>query len=122
MGNQKLLYEDLTHRIIGAAMDVHKELGCGFLEAVYEEAFSIAQIGDGGFITAGVTDSAGPGYWVLRLNPNGSLAWQKSYGGSGMSVPPPRGSAHSIMLNGRGGYIVAGYLFYAHSRKDFWLL
>ena len=36
-----LLYKDLTDRILKAAYMVHNELGCGFLEKVYQEALAI---------------------------------------------------------------------------------
>lgn len=34
---RKLIYEKLTEQIIGAAMEVHKALGPGLMESVYEE-------------------------------------------------------------------------------------
>ncbi len=36
-----LLYEELTDNILSAAYCVHKELGCGFFEKVYQEALAI---------------------------------------------------------------------------------
>ena len=36
-----MLYEDLTKKIIGCAIEVHKNLGNGFQEVIYQRALEI---------------------------------------------------------------------------------
>ncbi len=38
---RELIYKDEVYRIVGAALEVSNHLGCGFLEAVYQEALGI---------------------------------------------------------------------------------
>jgi hypothetical protein len=77
----------------------------------WDEGRSIQQTTDGGYIVAGVTwsnDSDVTGNhgrsdaWVVKLDSNGSLLWQKCLGGTGND------EANSIQQTADGGYIVAG--------------
>lgn len=38
---EKIIFKDLAYKIIGIAMQVHNELGHGFLEKVYENAMMV---------------------------------------------------------------------------------
>lgn len=80
-----------------------------------DQAFSIEETTDHGFIIAGASysedlDIAGhhgstdnPDYWIVKLDSNGNLEWQRSLGGTGDDV------ANCIKQTRNGGYIVAGY-------------
>ena len=71
----------------------------------FDDARSIQQTSDGGYIVAGTTSSFGAGYyniWVLKLSSTGTIDWQHTYGGSNSDY------ARSIQETSDGRYIVAG--------------
>lgn len=45
--DEKYKYSDLTAKIIGAAMEVHKILGNGFQEVIYQRALAIELVNQG---------------------------------------------------------------------------
>jgi TolB-like protein len=80
-------------------------------------AYSIHQTSDGGFIVAGGTHSfttVNGDVWVLKLDANGNIQWQKIYGGNGVDV------ARSIQQTSDGGFIVAGETFVGNT--DIWIM
>jgi len=76
-----------------------------------DEALSVQQTTDEGFIVCGLSASTdgnltgnqgGYDYWVIKLDGNGNLLWQKNFGGSGDDY------GHKAVQTSDGGYIVTG--------------
>ena len=96
-----------------------------------EAAYSIEQTDDGGYIVCGNSNSSdgdvtanhgGNDYWVVKLKSDGSIDWQKSYGGSAND------NARSISITS-GGYVIAGYsssndgdVSGNHGKIDYWVI
>ncbi len=95
-------------------------------------AFSVQQTSEGGYIVAGysaskdgdaTTNHGGQDYWIIKLNNNGDIQWQKSIGGSRDDL------AYSIQQTSDGGYIVVGNSYSNdgditgnHGSTDFWIV
>ncbi len=100
-----------------------------------DQALCIEQTSDNGFIIAGLSysndgDVAGhhgttdfADYWIVKLDSNANLQWQRSLGGDSDDV------ANSIKQTIDGGYIIAGYsnsnngdVSGNHGRSDYWVV
>ncbi|MFO7882374.1 MAG: hypothetical protein R6U52_07545 [Kosmotogaceae bacterium] len=99
-----------------------------------EFGFSVQQTSDNGYIIAGKTDSNNGDVsgthdtlwgdmWVIKLDSDGNLDWQKTLGGSYEDC------ALSIRQTSDNGYIVAGYTNSSdgdvtgkHSYQDMWIV
>ncbi len=44
---EKIVYKDLSYKIVGLAMEAHSKLGYGFLEKVYENAMMVLFLREG---------------------------------------------------------------------------
>lgn len=98
-----------------------------------DRAFGISKTSDGGFIVNGVSPSTdgdvtgnhgGNDYWVIKLDGEGLLQWQKSLGGSGddfgrIAFELPDGG---YMVGGRTNSPNDGDVKDNHGDYDYWLL
>lgn len=98
----------------------------------YDEAFSVQQTTDGGYVVAGFSGShdgdvtgnhLSEDFWVVKLSPDDSLVWETSLGGYATDA------ASSIYQTADGGYIVAGYtsstdgdVLDNHGKEDVWIV
>lgn len=97
-----------------------------------ETATDIHQTTDGGYIVAGYTESSDGNvtdhigfydYWILKLNPSGTISWKKSFGGTLGEF------LNDVIETPDGGFIGIGY---AHSadfdvtenfgQNDYWVV
>jgi len=116
--------EDIFNKdiwILKVAQDGTKEWDKTYGESDRDQANSIQQANDGGYIVAGQIDLSSSGgnvgIWILKLHPSGEIHWQKTYSGDKADY------AHSIQQTNDGGYIVAGTTYsFGLGDRDIWVL
>jgi predicted secreted protein len=86
----------------------------------YDQACSVVQASDQGYVVAGYTDSCGAGgydFWLVKTDAYGTLQWNQTYGGTDNEV------ACSMIKTLDEGYALAGYTAsYGAGKYDFWLV
>jgi uncharacterized delta-60 repeat protein len=88
--------------------------------SAWEDAYSVHQTSDGGYILAGFTYSfsaGGSDVWLIKTDADGNMLWDKTFGGIGLDV------AYALQLTSDGGYILSGDTnSYGAGSSDFWLI
>ncbi len=80
---------------------------------------SVRQTSDGGYVVAGYTDANGGGYrfWMMKLNSDGDIVWQKTYGGSNFDY------STDVHETSDGGYILFGDTYsFGAGERDGWVV
>ncbi len=101
------------------ALSVSKSWARTYGGTFSEEAYSVVQTSDGGFMVAGQTNSFGsthPHFWVLRLDEDGTVVWERAFTGIGGDA------ALSAVQTSDGGFAVAGTTGSFGAGRDFWVL
>jgi len=84
-----------------------------------DEAYSVQETSDGGYIVAGYTKSSDEGdadLYLLKIDAEGDLLWAGTYGEADDDV------GHAVRETADGGYIVAGSRTYSSGIHDVYLL
>ncbi|MFH1010077.1 MAG: hypothetical protein V1784_02440, partial [bacterium] len=86
----------------------------------YEDAYSVQQTADGGYVLAGYTETFGGGngdVYLVKTNSQGDTLWTRTYGGSTWDW------AESVQQTSDGGYIMAGVTnSFGAGNEDFYLV
>jgi hypothetical protein len=73
--------------------------------AAQDQAYSVQQTSDSGYIVAGMTYDSSMSYqaWLIKTDASGDTLWTRTYGGTSTDY------AQSVQQTSDDGYIVAGY-------------
>ena len=86
----------------------------------FEDAWSIRQTADGGYIVAGYAEISFPDNndaYVIKLDSSGNEVWSETYGG------PEKEGAKEIQQTADGGYVFAGFTESSGAgERDFWVV
>lgn len=104
---------------------------------VSDAAVDVIATSDGGYLMGGWTtggiggDKSEDGrgaedYWVVKLDVNGTVQWNKRYGGNGMEI------LTCLLQANDGGYLIGGYTYFTsaggdmtsghYGNTDFWVI